>query len=135
VITAVDSNVLIDFLGADPQFGPSSRRWLRRCASEGRLVACEVVWAEVGTYYRSDSDLHLAMSVLGVEYSALEAAAAYAAGEAWGAYRSRGGPRVRVLPDFLIGAHALHQADRLLTRDPRLHRAYVPDLVLLEPSS
>lgn len=42
---------------------------------------------------------------------------------------------MRVLPDFLIGAHALHQADRLLTRDPRFHRSYLPGLVILDPSA
>jgi len=74
------------------------------------------------------------MDAIGVSFSPLAVEAAAAAGIAWKEYRSRGGPRVRVLPDFLIGAHALHQADRLLTRDPRFHRSYLPELVILDPS-
>jgi predicted nucleic acid-binding protein len=40
------------------------------------------------------------------------------------------GPR-RLLTDFLIGAHALVQADRLLTLDPKMYRRNYPDLKLL----
>ncbi|MGA2351980.1 MAG: PIN domain-containing protein [Terracidiphilus sp.] len=41
------------------------------------------------------------------------------------------GPR-RLLADFLIGAHALVQADRLLTLDPKVYRQEFPELRLLQ---
>jgi predicted nucleic acid-binding protein len=43
MITAVDSNVLLDVFSADPTFGRASREALRRCLAEGRLIACDVV--------------------------------------------------------------------------------------------
>ena len=47
MITAVDTNVLIDVLEADPEFGTNSAAALARACQTGTLIACDVVWAEV----------------------------------------------------------------------------------------
>jgi len=51
VITAVDTNVLLDVFGADPLFARASSEALRRCLEEGALAASEVVWAETATVF------------------------------------------------------------------------------------
>jgi hypothetical protein len=134
VITAVDSNVLLDVLGADPTFGPASANALRTAIREGRLVACEVVWAEVAGAFASAGAAREAFELLNLEFSPLTVEAALDAGIAWRAFRERGGARTRVTADFLIGAHALRQADRLLSRDRGFYRSYFERLSLVDPS-
>lgn len=132
--TAIDTWVLLDLLGPDPIFGPASAEAVRMSLAEGALVACEVVWAEIGGMFTSPAAMEGTMSRLGLEFSPLSAKTAFEAGIAWKAYRSRGGARTRVAADFLIGAHALCQTDRLLTRDRGFCRAYFKHLPTLDPS-
>jgi predicted nucleic acid-binding protein len=97
-------------------------------------VACEIVWAEVSAAFGSSDDARDAMHRLTVDFSPMDASAAMAAGTEFRAYRKRGGARARMVADFLIGAHALTQAERLLTRDRGLYRTYFTGLSVLDPS-
>ena len=60
-------------------------------------------------------------------------AALFLAGKAFQNYRSRGGTRTGVLPDFFIGAHAVAEKLSLLTRDVRGYRSYFPTIALITP--
>lgn len=134
MITAVDTNVLLDVFGSDAKFGKRSAVVLRRCIAEGSLIACEVVWAEIGAWFPDAQAAEKGLATLRVGYSPLTAADALAAGRAWQAYRKAGGSRERVIADFLIASHAAAQADRLLTRDRGFYRSHLADLPILDPS-
>jgi predicted nucleic acid-binding protein len=134
VITAIDSNVLIDVLTADEEDGSRSGEAVRRALAEGSIVACDVVVAEVASWFpRADIGAET-MRTLEVGFDPISEDAAVTAGRAWRAYRDRGGTRTRLIADFLIGAHAQVHADRLLTRDRGVYRTYFADLVVLDPS-
>jgi predicted nucleic acid-binding protein len=135
LITAVDTNVLLDVFGADPKFGEASAEALRYCLGEGALVACAAVWAETATAFHGSEKFRRAMADLGVVFEPLREAAAIRAAEAWRRYRAHGGPRSRIASDFLIGAHALTVADRLLTRDRGFYRRYFGGLKVLDPAA
>jgi hypothetical protein len=136
VITAVDTSVLLDVFTADPKFGPRSRDALRRCRAEGSLIACDIVWAELGGAFADESAAAAALAALEVAFDPLDARVALTAGRSWRtarAERAASGTRRRILPDFLIGAHARGRAERLLTRDRGFYRSAFADLVILEP--
>lgn len=134
MITAVDSTILIDVFEPDPSFGPRSKEALREAIADGGVVACEMVWAEVAATFPSAAQAEQAMRRLGLDFSPINVAAAMAAGAAWRSYRRSGGPRTRLVADFLVGAHARLQADRLLTRDRGFYRTYFKELRILDPS-
>jgi len=134
LITAVDTSVLLDVFTADPEHLERSRTALRDSIARGRVVACEVVWAEVSAFFPDTAVAAEAMDALGINFAASSIDASLAAGAAWAEYRRRGGKRDRVVPDFLIGAHAILDADRLVTRDRGFYRSYFSELEVFDPS-
>lgn len=134
MITAVDTSVLLDVFGADSTFLDRSSDALRTAMRAGGLMACEVVWAEVGAFFGSPDAAAAAMDRIGVAYDPMTRDAALKASVAWRRYRRRGGARGRVVADFLIGAHALARADQLLTRDRGFYRSYFKELKVADPS-
>lgn len=91
--------------------------------AEGPLEACEVVRAEFAAAFSSEIELDSYLRALGVQTRALGAGACWRAARAWAGYRHRGGQTVPILPDFLIAAHAMTRAERLLTRGRGFYRA------------
>ena len=135
MITAVDTNVLVDILEPDPRHGVASADALARCLAEGTVVACDVVWAEVATVYGAkQAELLAALETLCIDYSEVTQEAALEAARHWHAYRSRGGSRQRIAADFIVGAHALAQCERLLTRDRGFYRSSFSGLAIFNPS-
>jgi predicted nucleic acid-binding protein len=135
VITALDTDVLLSVFTADPVLGPGARELLRTCIQEGGLVACDIVWAEIVGAFPFPSEAQAAMDKLGVGLSPLEQNAVLEAGKAWKLYRGSGESEGRMPPAFLVGAHALHQAQRLVTQNQDFYSTFFPGLSILVPQS
>jgi predicted nucleic acid-binding protein len=128
--TAVDTNVLLDVFANDPTHGDSSSERLKEAYNRGQLVICDVVFAELAPHFPEQSALIDTLSSLKIDLHFGDAESVYLAGRRWALYRKAGGPRKRIISDFLIGAHALRHSDCLLTRDRGFYTTYFPDLEL-----
>jgi predicted nucleic acid-binding protein len=133
--TLVDSNIIIDLLVKDAEFGPWSFRQLDRLAQIGDLVINQICFAEAATYFKNIAEFERAMASIGITRDDLPWTAAGYAGLAHYQYRKNGGLRERILADFLIGAHASERGYRLITRDPSAYRTYFPQLDIIAPDS
>jgi len=131
MITAVDTNILLDVFLPDPKFADKSSECLRKAYDDGGLIICEIVYAELVPQFQDRNILDQTLEQINVTLSPLGADVSFLAGEKWMEYRKSGGKRDRIITDFLIGAHAMTKADRFLTRDRGFYSTYFTELQLL----
>jgi predicted nucleic acid-binding protein len=134
MITALDSNILLDILLPNVDFVRVSAAAVEDSASIGSVVICDMVYAELCTNFALQADCDSFLEDIGIEVDPISREACFLASRAWRTYREQGGPRAKVLPDFLIGAHAQLQATRLVSRDRGFFRKYFSSLMLLDPT-
>ena len=131
--TAVDSSVLLDVLLADSQYAKPSETALREAIARGGLIVSEVVVAEI-TPVLGGASIREFLSDWQIKFVPSSVESAALAGKMFQVYLERGGKRGRVVPDFLIAAHAQLHADGLLARDRGYYRDYIQKLKLRDPS-
>lgn len=156
MITAIDTNILVDVILPDVSHAVTSKALLDSVYGEGALIINEVVYAELASQFPSRDSLDEFLERTRIRLEQSQREALHATSQAWLVYtgrRSRGlqcphcgqiqsvtcqgcgnsaGPRQHIIADFLIGGHAATQADRLLTRDRGYYRTYFPTLQLQE---
>ncbi len=128
MITAVDTNVLLDVFLTSASDHLQSQKRLSAAYDAGAVIVCDVVYAELVPAFGERAPLDGALREIGAALSPVDTSIAYEAGLRWWRYRKDGGPRNRIMPDFLIGAHAMAAADTLLTRDRGFYDTYFPEL-------
>ena len=130
----VDTNILIDVVENDPVWADWSRQQLVVAAGLGAVAINDVVYAELAIGYQEHEDLEAMIGRLRIVVVPLPRVALFLAGKAYQRYRSAGGIRTGVLPDFFLGAQALFAGAELITRDVRRYRTYFPGLALIAPT-
>ncbi len=156
MITAVDTNIVLDVLIPGQAFGESSKRLLDHHLSSGKLILCEVVYAELAAYFSSGKELKQFLTDTTIELVYSNEKSLNIAGTRWAEYTRKGRGnrftcgscghafavtcprckttltrRLHVLADFIVGAHALVQADCILSRDLGVYKTYFSDLTVV----
>ena len=154
MITAVDTNVLIDILNKDERYFENSDRLLQKGLKRGSLIVSEVVYAELACQFDEGERLDEFLEDVGINLEPSTRKALQEASKAWRNYMAKRGrelecprcgaralircenclsliaPCQNIISDFLIGGHAMVLADALLARDRGYYRAYFKDLTL-----
>jgi len=134
MITAIDTNVLLDVLLPNDEFCDAAMAAIEQSVTAGSLVICDAVYAELCVHFSAQQDCDDFLAANQIRVEALTRASQFAASRVWREYRLQGGPRARILADFMVGAHAQFQATRLLSRDRGFYRKLFPSLTLIDPS-
>lgn len=129
----VDTNILLDVVTDDPVWADWSQRQLDVASLRDQLAINPVVYAELSSRFQRIDDLDILLTSVEIGVADMSRPALFLAGQAFRIYRSRGGPRLSVLPDFFIGAQAAVLDAPLISRDTRRYRTYFPNLRLIAP--
>ena len=141
MISALDTNVLLDLLIPGASHADASAFRLAEAAREGAVVISEAVYAELAGRFEQSADMERFVDDTGIRLMPSSRETLHRAGAAWRSYARRRqrsltcprcgaaqpdrceacgtGIQVRqhIVADFMIGAHAAVQAERLITRD------------------
>jgi predicted nucleic acid-binding protein len=129
----VDTNVWVDCIDTTSAWNAWAVDQLQVCSEQAPLHINLVVYTELLVPGTDASALDDMLDVYEVQRSALPWTCAALTASAFRLYRSRGGQRLRPLPDFYIGAHAAVANLSVLTRDPAGYASYFPRLALRVP--
>ncbi len=135
--TAIDTNILSALWSGEP-LARGISQGLGEAKNHGALLIAPVVYAELLAHPKAtESFVNEFLSHTGITIDfEIERAVWADAGRRFARYanqrrKSGNGKPKRLLADFLVGSHALLQADRLMSLDATRYRHYFPELRLI----
>lgn len=152
MIAAIDTNILLDILGNDQEFGEKSMGLLERYNNLGSLVISPIVYSELLIFFLRKHESKTAakkleefLNDMDVQILDFDIEDFRLSAQAWQNFDARqitcpkcGATnkfdckkcksnilwRNHIITDFLIGAHAQNHTDVLLTRDRGYYKKY-----------
>lgn len=97
MITAIDTNILLDILVPNEAFYEASANALQDAAEHGSLVVSDIVYAELCIHFEALGECDDFLESTGIRVQALTRETYFLASRAWRTYRQQGGKRTRIL--------------------------------------
>ena len=155
MITSVDTNALLALLYEDG-YADASEDALRSAYQDGKVVIPSIVYAELAAdgHFETTSELDQFLEDLSIQLEDPSPAALFQAGEQFQQYADRRpdglqclscgskqtvrceecgdelAPRQHIAADFVIGSHAVADADALISFDDGFYGTYFPSLTV-----
>lgn len=155
MITAVDTNVLLDILIPNQIYLESSLKKIENASGKGKIIICEIVFTELASQFPDIGELNNFLNVTHIELIWNNKESLFDASRLWIKYIQKNHkkkscsecgrtidpacplcesklnfPR-RMLNDFIIGSHANIFADAFITRDRGFYRSYFSGIKII----
>lgn len=131
--TLVDSNIILDLVTDDPEWGAWSEEMLHKQDQTGPLFINPIIYSEVSIGFNRIEQMNEVINGCNLKWLEIPRPALFLAGKAFLAYRRKKGTKLSTLPDFFIGAHAVVSELYLLSRDTNRFKTYFPSINLISP--
>ncbi len=152
MITAIDTDILLDVLLPDPKYKDSSYTMLMKYMPVDSLTISEIVYSELASQFKEKNVLEGFLYDTNIKLVSSSSDALWIAARAWEKYTqtrkkslqcSKCGRyeafncdecgsiityRQHIISDFIIAGHAIAHSDRLLTRDRGFYKTYFSEL-------
>lgn len=132
--TFLDTNIVIALLDDGHPHHPWSVEELIKRKIEGPAIVSDIVYCEVSVGMKDKAEVDEAISRLGLERVRCRDEALVRAGAAFKEYKTKNnGPKLGVLPDFIIGSVAETEGAPLMTVNEKDFAGYFPGVDLICP--
>lgn len=129
----VDTNALVDVLENDADWADWSIRQLRAQSPVHDLAINPIIYSELSLAFESVTALDDTLDVLEIAVAEIPRPALFPASRAFVKYRTSGGTKSNVPPDFFTGAHAAVLGCSILTRAARRYAQHFKTVPLIIP--
>ncbi|TPJ32452.1 type II toxin-antitoxin system VapC family toxin [Mesorhizobium sp. B2-8-3] len=127
--TFIDTSILVYLTKPDAQEHEEAKALFAECKKNGPIVLSDIVYSEFSSAMKSVDHTNETIADFSLERIGFTDDVLFRAGKAFRQYREKNnGPKLNVLPDFIIGAQVEAEEATLLTNNKKDFLGYFPNI-------
>lgn len=131
----IDTCIVTDLADTNSDWFEWSVTTLEKLDQYHTFIINPIIYAECSVGVEKIEEVEALLEHLGFAITPIPKEALFLAGKAFLQYKRQKSGRNKVLPDFIIGAHAAVSGYQLMTRDKGRFSFYFPHINLIMPKS